>query len=92
MKFTVEKQKLLQGRAYLRKSLFQNYILTEESLEFSLNLSVFLQCLLIFGEDCHMEISYVGHGHPISLTYGVHRIIHSVFRHLTNHMRYLFLP
>jgi cell cycle checkpoint protein len=67
MKFTVERTNLLQARAYLKNSLFQEFSLTQPSLEFSIDLSVILQCLQIFGQSAHMEMSYGGHGHPLCL-------------------------
>jgi len=69
MKFTVERSKVLQVKAYLKSSIFREFRLLQnvDSVEFSLNLSILLQCLQIFGEASHMELSYLGAGHPVSL-------------------------
>ena len=77
MKFTVEKSHVLQVKAYLKRLPFQEFALAQgvESIEFSLNLSVFLQCLQVFGQSSHLELSYAGQGHPLSILYVSMRVL-----------------
>ncbi len=53
-----------QAKAYVRAELFREFTLNEESVSFCVDLAVLLQCLQIFGESSHVELSYGGLGHP----------------------------
>lgn len=70
MKVTVEKDKLLQASAYMKKSIFQEYKLEggeEKDKEFRIDLSTLLECLRVFGESSHIRLSYGGYGEDIHL-------------------------
>eukprot|EP00457_Paulinella_chromatophora_P009965 gb/GEZN01010049.1/.p1 GENE.gb/GEZN01010049.1/~~gb/GEZN01010049.1/.p1 ORF type:complete len:329 (-),score=48.03 gb/GEZN01010049.1/:217-1203(-) len=76
IRFSVTKSKILQAKAYIKKSMFSEFNLEsdEEDEEdgteicFTLNLHVLLQCLQIFGGSSHMQMSYSGYGAPVCLT------------------------
>jgi len=69
MKFTVEKDKCVKAKAYLKSSCFQEYSSVDaaEEIEFTLSLSVFLDCLQVFGVACHMQLAYNGYGSDVQL-------------------------
>lgn len=69
MKFTVEKDKCVKAKAYLKSSCFQEYSVVDptEEIEFTLSLSVFLDCLQIFGIACHIQLAYNGYGSDVQL-------------------------
>lgn len=67
MKFIVEKAKSLQAKAYLKAELFQEFKLTDQAVTFTVNLGTLLDCLQVFGEASHLEISYAGYGQPLCL-------------------------
>jgi cell cycle checkpoint protein len=67
LKFSVEKTKTLRAKAYVKSSVFTEFELNEDNLEFTLNLSILLQCLQIFGQQSHLHMSYAGYGHPLAL-------------------------
>ncbi|XP_002169940.2 cell cycle checkpoint protein RAD1 isoform X1 [Hydra vulgaris] len=72
LKVTVEESKFLQASAFIQSSIFQEYIFTEESATFKINLNVLIECLHIFGgseSSSHtaLKMCYAGHGFPLKL-------------------------
>lgn len=75
LKFTVEDSKFIQASAFVQSSIFQEFIFTEESATFNINLHVLLECLHIFGlsstkdvnSNTALKMSYSGHGSPLKL-------------------------
>lgn len=68
IKATVEKNKVLQASAYMKSSIFQEYKLsggTEEDRVFNVDLGIFLDCLRVFGDASHIQLSYGGYGEDI---------------------------
>jgi hypothetical protein len=47
--FTIEEAKTLQAHAFLQKELFAEYKYTEKIAPFKIDLTIFLDCLCIFG-------------------------------------------
>lgn len=68
LKFSVDRARTLQARAYVKAKLFSDFTLRGQSLEFNLSLSALLQALQIFGGNSHLQIEYEGEGHPLRLT------------------------
>jgi len=69
MKFLVEKDSVLRAKAYIKSSCFQEYFLPEdvEEVGVTLNLSILLECLQVFGSSSHMHMSYMGEGAAVCL-------------------------
>lgn len=74
IKFQVEKDRVLIGKAYLKKSCFQNYVMNvdkeeEKEIKFAISLTIFLECLQVFGplSETRMVMSYAQHGGPVNL-------------------------
>jgi len=73
LKVIVEEAKSMQGNAFIQASLFQPYELNEEQATFRVNLSVFLDCLNMFGKSeaaaapVGLRMFYKGYGHPLEL-------------------------
>jgi len=73
LKVIVEEAKSMQGNAFIQSSLFQPYELNEEQVTFRVNLSVFLDCLNMFGKPetsaapVGLRMFYRGYGHPLEL-------------------------
>jgi len=75
LKVTVEEGKYVQASAFVQSSIFPEYNFEEESATFQINLSVFLECLHIFGasssKECGshtaLKMCYAGHGTPLKL-------------------------
>ena len=68
IKATVEKNKVLQASAYMKSSIFQEYKWsggTEEDRVFNVDLGIFLDCLRVFGDASHIQLSYGGYGEDI---------------------------
>lgn len=69
LRFTVQKNKTMKAKAYLKSSCFQAFELSdpEQDLRFTLSLSVFLHCLQVFGVSSHMQMSFDQSGSAVSL-------------------------
>ncbi|XP_064621085.1 cell cycle checkpoint protein RAD1-like isoform X2 [Lineus longissimus] len=73
LKVTVEDSKCVQANAFLQNSVFQEYTINEEQATFKINLTVLLDCLLIFGASplpgiqTALKLSYDGYGTPLIL-------------------------
>ncbi|XP_065333164.1 cell cycle checkpoint protein RAD1-like [Cloeon dipterum] len=75
LKVSVESAKCCQANAFIQTEIFQEYTLqpTDESVSFSLDLNVLLECLDIFGDansnssPTALMLRYQGYGHPIQL-------------------------
>lgn len=76
LKFTVEDSKCLQASAFVQSSLFESYVLKEESVSFTIPLGVLLECLNIFGSGSvnttnsnvtptALKMCYAGYGNPL---------------------------
>jgi len=73
LKVIVEEAKCMQGNAFLQASLFQPFQLSQDQVTFRVNLSVFLDCLNMFGKPeasgapVGLRMFYHGYGHPLEL-------------------------
>mmetsp|Transcript_21613 Transcript_21613/g.32166 ORF Transcript_21613/g.32166 Transcript_21613/m.32166 type:complete len:261 (+) Transcript_21613:30-812(+) len=70
IKVTVEKDKVLQASAYMKKSIFQEYKISggeEKDREFRVELSVLLDSLNCMDESSSLRLTYRGHGEEIEL-------------------------
>ena len=72
MKFSVEESHSLQANVFLQKDIFQQFALPENTeIQFRLPLSVFLDCLNIFGNNpsspTTLQMLYRGYGNPLVL-------------------------
>ncbi|XP_037092223.1 cell cycle checkpoint protein RAD1-like isoform X1 [Pollicipes pollicipes] len=71
LKVTVEDSKCVQANAFIQADMFQQFVLSEETLSFKINLSVLLDCLNIFGSGSTagattaLKMCYAGEGHPL---------------------------
>ncbi|XP_071946302.1 cell cycle checkpoint protein RAD1-like isoform X2 [Antedon mediterranea] len=73
LKVTVEDSKCVQANAFLQATIFQSYIIREESATFKISLNVLQDCLTIFGggssqgSNPALKICYAGYGSPLLL-------------------------
>ncbi|XP_059478782.1 cell cycle checkpoint protein RAD1-like [Neocloeon triangulifer] len=75
LRVSVESGKCSQANAFIQSEIFQEYQYDkeEESVNFSLDLSVLLECLDIFGDatssssSTALKLRYKGHGNPVQL-------------------------
>ncbi|XP_071447685.1 cell cycle checkpoint protein RAD1 [Hetaerina americana] len=73
LKVTVEDAKCTQANAFIQSDMFQEYNLTEDTVIFQINLSVFVECLNIFGSahspgsTTALKMCYKGYGHPVKV-------------------------
>ncbi|XP_043232190.1 cell cycle checkpoint protein RAD1-like isoform X1 [Amphibalanus amphitrite] len=71
LKVTVEDSKCVQANAFIQADMFQQFVLSQETLSFKINLSVLLECLNIFGSGgtagatTALKMCYAGDGHPL---------------------------
>uniref|UniRef100_T1JFA1 Cell cycle checkpoint protein RAD1 n=1 Tax=Strigamia maritima TaxID=126957 RepID=T1JFA1_STRMM len=71
LKVTVESSRCVQASAFIQKELFEEYSLKDESITFSINFTILLECLNIFGNAgdhlSSLRICYDGYGTPLIL-------------------------
>lgn len=73
LKVTVEDAKCVLANAFIQSELFQQYLLRVEQITFSINLTVLMECLNIFGaasqpsSTTSLKMCYEGYGHPLVL-------------------------
>ncbi|XP_015194516.1 cell cycle checkpoint protein RAD1 isoform X2 [Lepisosteus oculatus] len=73
LKVTVEDSKCLQANAFIQAEIFQDYFIKEDSVGFTVNLTVLLDCLTIFGGNVvpgvttALRMCYGGYGYPLTL-------------------------
>lgn len=71
LKVTVEDSKCVQANAFIQADMFQQFVLSQETLSFKINLTVLLECLNIFGSGSAagattaLKMCYAGDGHPL---------------------------
>lgn len=73
LKVTVEDSKCVLANAFIQSDLFQQFVLRVEQTTFTINLTVLMECLSIFGASSQpstttaMKMCYSGYGHPLIL-------------------------
>ncbi|RDD42886.1 Cell cycle checkpoint protein RAD1 [Trichoplax sp. H2] len=72
IKVTVEEAHCVQANAFIQAAIFQEYSCKEDGEIFTINLTVLLECLSIFGNSspnttAAMKMCYNGYGNPLIL-------------------------
>ncbi|KAG8235409.1 hypothetical protein J437_LFUL018628 [Ladona fulva] len=73
LKVTVEDGKSIQANAFIQSDMFQEFSLSEDTVTFQINLTVFVECLNIFGPAHNpgtttaLKMCYEGYGHPLKI-------------------------
>jgi len=65
--FTIEKDNLLQAKGYTKSNMFESYEMGRETVEFTIDIDLLVQCLTVFGMQAHLSMSYEGQGLPLNL-------------------------
>lgn len=73
IKVTVEDSKCVQANAFIQEGVFHYFNVKDEQITFKINLTVFLECLTIFGStsmpgiSTSLKMCYAGYGCPLVL-------------------------